>query len=78
MEQVTSAEIWMAICQLFEVLDQALAAQGAALKLMLQAAKAFAEIELFKAVPVFTSLCAYAKHEGMKIKTGTSHIMLKS
>lgn len=51
LEQVTSAEIRMTICQLFDVLDHTIAAQEAALKLMLDAAKAFPEIELFKAVP---------------------------
>lgn len=49
--QITSQQIREAIIQLYEVLDQTLTSQLAAQKLMLQAAKAFPEVELFKAVP---------------------------
>lgn len=51
LNQVTSDQVRETILQLYEVLDQTLASQLAAHKLMLQAAKSFPEVELFKAVP---------------------------
>lgn len=51
LERVASPRVRAAIEQLYEVLDQTLASQLAAQRLMLQAARSFPEIELFKAVP---------------------------
>lgn len=49
--RVTSEQVRQTILQLYEVLDQTIATQLAAQKLMFQAAKSFPEVELFKAVP---------------------------
>lgn len=51
LDRVTSDQVRETILQLYEVLDQTLTTQLAAQKLMLQAAKSFPEVELFKAVP---------------------------
>lgn len=51
LDRITSPQVRQAITQLYEVLDQMLTSQLAAQKLMLQAAKSFPEVELFKAVP---------------------------
>jgi transposase len=49
--QVGSADVRAALLQLYDVLDQTLASQLAAQRLMLQAAKSFPEVALFEAVP---------------------------
>jgi len=49
--QVESRDLRTAITQLYEVLDQSVAAQEQARLLMLRAAQAFAEIKLFRTVP---------------------------
>jgi transposase len=49
--QVSSRDVRTCICQLYEVLDQSVAAQGQAKLLMLRAAQAFPEIKLFRTVP---------------------------
>jgi transposase len=51
LDRVTSQQVRAAILQLYEVLDQTLSSQLAAQRLMLQAARSFPEVELFKAVP---------------------------
>lgn len=51
LDRVASHQVRTAILQLYEVLDQTLASQLAAQRLMLLAAKSFPEVELFKAVP---------------------------
>ncbi len=51
LERVASRQVRAAILQLYEVLDQTLASQLAAQRLMLLAARSFPEVELFKAVP---------------------------
>jgi transposase len=58
LERVTSPQVRATIEQLYEVLDQTLASQRAAQRLMLQAARAFPEVELFKAVPGIGPLSA--------------------
>ena len=58
LDRVASRQVRTAIEQLYEVLDQTLASQLAAQRLMLQAARAFPEIELFKAVPGIGPLSA--------------------
>lgn len=49
--QVRSRDVRLAITQLYEVLDQCLAAQAQGRLLMLRAAQAFPEIKLFRTVP---------------------------
>ena len=49
--QVRSRDVRTAIGQLYEVLDQSVAAQGEAKLLMLRAAQAFPEIKLFRTAP---------------------------
>jgi transposase len=49
--QVSSRDVRTCISQLYEVLDQSVAAQGQAKLLMLRAAQAFPEIKLFRTVP---------------------------
>jgi transposase len=49
--KVESGDLRTAITQLYEVLDQAVAAQGEARLLMLRAAQAFPEIKLLRTVP---------------------------